>query len=137
MRVEMHEIETHVARAHVAHDRVAVGSVVVHQPAGRVHGAGDLGDVILEQAQRIRIGHHADGGIRPERFLNFVDADAAALVARQRNDLEAAHRGGRRIRAVRGVGNDHFVARRLAALFEVVLSNQQRREFGVRAGRRD
>ena len=66
VRVEMHEVETHVARTRVAHHRVGVGAVVVHQAAGRVHRGRDLGDVILEEAERVRIGHHADGRIGPE-----------------------------------------------------------------------
>ena len=48
VRVEMHEIEAHVARARVAHQRVGVGAVVVHQPAGRMHGGSDLDDAIFE-----------------------------------------------------------------------------------------
>jgi hypothetical protein len=39
VQVEVHEVEAHVARAAVAHQRVGVRAVVVHQAAGRVHGA--------------------------------------------------------------------------------------------------
>ena len=73
----------------------------------------------------------------PRTFADFVDADASALVALQRDNFEAAHRRRSGVRAVRGVGHDHLIARRLAALLEVLLGDQQRREFGVRAGRRD
>ena len=136
VRVEMHEIETHIAWAGVAHDGVGVGAVVVHQAAGFMNRRGDCGDVVFEEPERVRIGHHADGGIGPEDRADIFDADASALAARQRNHVEAAHRGGGRIGAVSGIGHDHFIALRFATLFEVFLGDEQCAELGVRTGRR-
>ena len=136
VRVEMHEIEAHVAGARVAHDGVRVGAVVVHEAAGFMNRRGNGGNVIFEEAERVRIGHHAHGGIGPEDRADLFDADPSALAARQRNYFEAAHCCGSRIGAVRGIGDDHFVALRFATLFEVFLGDEQRTELGVGAGRR-
>ena len=134
MRIEMHEIEAHVARTRVAHQGVGVRSVVIHEAARGVHGIGDLLDVIFEEAEGVGIGHHADGRIVAEHRFERFDADASALVALERDDLVSDHRGGRRIRTVRRIGDDDGRAlRAFASLVEVGFGDEQRREFRVRA----
>ena len=81
MQIKMHEIESHVARPRIAHERVRVRAVVIHQPARSVHGGGQFVDVILEQSERVRIGHHADGRIVSECGFELLEPDPAALVA--------------------------------------------------------
>ncbi len=71
----------------IAHERVGVGAVVIHQAARGVHRVGDLFDVVFEEAQRVGVGHHADGGVGTDRRLDFVDRDAAARVGFQRDDV--------------------------------------------------
>ena len=136
VQVEMHEIEAHIARPCVAHQCIGIRAIVIAQAAGFVHRARYLVDVVFKESERIRIGHHHDGGVVAQHFLDFVDANAPALVALERDDFEAAHGRRRRIRAVRRVGNDNFVPLALAATLEICFSNQQRCQLGMRARRR-
>jgi hypothetical protein len=136
VQVEVHEVEAHVARPAVAHQRVGVRAVVVHQSAGRVHRRRDLVDVIFEQSERVRIGHHADGRIVADRRQDRVERDAATLVGLQRHDLVADHRRRGGIGAVRRIGHDDRRALGVAALREIRFRDQQRGQLGVRAGRR-
>ena len=84
--------------------RVEVGAVDVHLAAGLVHQPAQLGDVLLEDAVRRRVGHH-DGREAVAVLLDLgpqvVQVDVAALVAGDDHDLEPGHHRGRGVRAVR------------------------------------
>ena len=58
MQVEMHNVEAHIARPYHSEQRVHIRSVVVEQAAAAVHERGDLLDLLLEEAQGVRVGHH-------------------------------------------------------------------------------
>ena len=68
-----------VARAHLAEQRVQVGAVHVDEAARLVHDVGDLAELLLEQAERRRVGDH-DGRdvvlVRGARRLDRVDVRA-------------------------------------------------------------
>ena len=72
----------------------------------------------------------------PTALAQRLDVDVAARVGRDRDDLEAGHRRGGRIGAVRGVGNEHLGARGVAALEVIGASDQHAGQFAVRAGGR-
>ena len=63
VHVHVDDVEAHVARAHDPEDGVQVGAVVVEKPADAVDGLGDLDDVLLEQAERARVGEHDPGDV--------------------------------------------------------------------------
>ena len=63
VQVDVHHVETHIARATGTKHRVQVGTIVVHQAASLMNQLGNLRDARLEQAQRIRVGHHHGGNI--------------------------------------------------------------------------
>ena len=128
----MDDVEAHVAGAREAHHRVEVGAVVVERRADAVHDLGDLGDVGVEQAERVRVGEHQAGDVGVGLRAQVVEVDAAVGVGGELDDLEARHRDGRRVRAVGGVGREHLVAR-LAAVLVVGARQQHARELAVRA----
>ena len=63
-----------------------------------------------------------------------VDVDVAARVAGDHHHLHAGHRGGRRIGAVRGGGDQADVAMRLAARGVIAADREQPGIFALRAG---
>ena len=81
-----------------------------------MHDLGDLGDVGVEQAERIGVGEHQAGDILVGLGAQIVQVDAAVGVGGERHDLQPRHRDGRGVRAVGGVGGEHLVARLAAVL---------------------
>ncbi len=69
VQVEVDDVEAHVAGAREAHHGVEVGAVVVERRADAVDDLGDLGDVRVEQAERVGVGQHQAGDVarRPWR----------------------------------------------------------------------
>ena len=130
----MDDVEAHVARPRIAHDRVQVGAVVVERPADAVDDRGDLGDVLVEEPERVRVGQHQAGdlvvGLRPQ----VVEVHPAALVGRHLDHLVAGHGHGRGVGAVGGVGGEHL-GPLLAAILVVGAGQEQPGELAVRAGR--
>ena len=58
MQVDMHHIEAHIAWATGSQHRIQVGTIVVHQRTSLMHHLCNLRDGMLENTQRIGIGHH-------------------------------------------------------------------------------
>ena len=98
---------------------------------------GDLGDVLVEETERVGVGQHQAGDLarvvvdlRPQ----VVHLDAAALVGGHLDHLVAGHRHRCRVGAVRGVGRQD-----LGPLFAPLgvegAGEQQAGELAVRAGR--
>ena len=106
VHVQVDDVEAHVAGPHDPQDGVQVGAVVVEQAADTVHGFGDLDDVVLEQAERARVGEHDPGHVVIEQCAQGVEVDPSPGIGPDRDDLISAqgHRG--RVGAVRGVRDD-------------------------------
>ncbi len=69
MQVEVHQVETQVAGADDAEQGVQVCAVAVHQAAAVVDELDDLLDMLIEQAERVRVGqHHADARYHRRRL---------------------------------------------------------------------
>ena len=134
VQVDVDDVEAHVARAAAAHDRVQVGAVVVERPPRLVDDRGDLGDVLVEEAERVRVGEHQAGGIPVGLGAQVVELDSAALVGGELHHLVAGHRHRRRVGAVGGVGGEHL-GPLLAAIGVVGAGQEQPGELAVGAGR--
>ena len=120
----------------LAHDRVQVGAVVVERPAGLVDDPGDLGDVLVEEPERVRVGQHQAGDLVGRLRAQVVEVDPAALVAGDLDHLVAGHRHRRRVGPVGGVGSENLGALlALAAVGVVGAGQQQAGELAVGAGR--
>ena len=118
-----------------AHDRVEVRAVVVQRRADAVDDLGDLLDVAVEHAERVRVGEHQAGDVLVGLGAQVLDVDAAVLVGADLDDLVAAHRHRRRVGAVRGVGGEDLRAL-VAAVLVVGAREQHAGELAV-ASRRD
>ena len=58
VEIDVHHIESHVAGAAIAQHGVEVGSVVVHQSAAVVDQFRNFRNVLFEDAECVRVGHH-------------------------------------------------------------------------------
>ena len=128
VQVDVHDVEAHVARPRDAADGVEVRAVVVHERAGAVEDLGDLLDVLVEEAERRRVRQHQRRRVLVDATAQVVDVDVAARIRLHRRHLVARHRHRRRVRAVRGVGDDDLAPLlRLAAVLEVRAHEHQPR----------
>ena len=137
VQVDVDDVEAHVARPRDPADGVQVRAVVVHERADAVEDRGDLLDVLVEEAERRRVGQHQPGGVLVDLAAQVLDVDVPARVGLHRRELVAGHRHARRVRAVRGVGDDDLAPLlALAALGEVGAHQQQPGQLALRAGGR-
>ena len=100
-----------------------------------MHHLGDLDDVLVEQAQGVRVGEHQPGEVFGGGRAQFVHVDAAARVAAHGQRFIACHHDRGRVGTVRRVGDDDL-ARRPPVRLVIGADKQQPREFAVGAGRR-
>ena len=133
MQIQVHDIDAEVAGARLAHQRVHVGAVHVEQTAFGVHDLGNFVDLLLEDAQRVRVGEHE----RRDIFIHLRGQRSyvhhALSIGFQILDRIANHGCRRGIGAMRGIGDQDFLAR--SALRLVVGANHQKsREFAMRPG---
>jgi hypothetical protein len=110
VQVEVHDVEARRPGPEAAEDGVEVGAVHVRDGSGLAHRGDHLVDLVLEDAERARIGDHERRHIRAERRLQRVEVDPAALVRSDRDGLVADHGGRRRVRAVRRVRHEDLRA---------------------------
>ena len=133
VEVDVDDVEAHVPWPGAAHDRVQIGAVVVEGAAGVVHDRGDLLDVLVEQAERVRVGEHQAGGVVAGLRAQIVDVDPAALVRFELDHLVAGHRHRRRVGAVGRVRGEDL-GPGLAPVGVIGAGEQQSRQLAVRAG---
>ena len=69
VQIHVHDVKAHVARAHGAQDGVQVGAVVVQQSTDVVHRFGDLDNLLLKEAYRVRVRQHNARHVRSEGRL--------------------------------------------------------------------
>ena len=108
VQVEVHDVDAEVAGPGDAEDGVEVGAVVVDQPARLVDGRDDLLDVLVPEAERVRVGDHQPGGVGADRRAQRVEIAVAARIGRDGDHLEAGHHRRGRVGAVgasRGPGS--------------------------------
>ena len=135
VQVEVDDVEAHVAGAGDADQRIEVRAVVVDERAGLVRETRDVDDVLLEDAERVRVGEHHRGDGAVEVLREILDVDGAVVIALHRHDVEPARRGRRRVGTVRGVGDEHARAIRVAAVRMVRLDHAQPGPLAVRSCR--
>ena len=110
VQVEVHDVEARLARSEAAHDRVEVGAVHVGDGARLLDRRDHLVDLVLEDAERRRVGDHQRRHVRAERRAQRLQVDPATLVGGNGDRRVADHGGGRRVRAVRAVRHQHLGA---------------------------
>ena len=110
VQVEVHDVEAGLARPEAAEDGVQVRPVHVGHRTGLVDGGQDVVDLVLEDAEGARVGEHQGRRVGAERGAQGVEVDAAMGVGGDGPGREADHAGGRRVRAVGAVRDDHHPA---------------------------
>ena len=135
VKVEVDDVEAHVARAREAHHRVEVGAVVVERGADAAHDARDLGDVAVEQPERVGVGEHQARRALVDLGAQVVDVDAAVGGRAHRHRFVTGHRHRRRVGAMGGVGDQHL-GTLLPALLVVGARHQEAAQLSLRAGTR-
>ena len=130
----MHAIESVVARAGCADHRVHVGTVAKNLCPDRVNQFADLANVLLEKAERRRIGHHERSNrVIQHRAKRFQVAIAVAR-GRHRLHVVATNRRARGVGSVRRIGNQNDLSLGPFATAFVVCANQhQAGQFAMRA----
>ena len=81
VRIVVHQIGAEIAGPGDAQYGVHVRAVEINQPADVVDHFGDLGDLPVEQSQRVRIGDHEHGGFVVELARQIVEIDQTCRVA--------------------------------------------------------
>ena len=130
--VVVHHIRTKIARSSDAQNRIHVGAIQIDQATMSMDQFGDLFNLMIKQAKRIRIGDHEDGGLLIDLAFQVGQVDQAVRSAFHRNSLKARHLRAGRIGSVRTIWsqNDGAV---LANLAEVSGSHHQRGQLAVRS----
>ena len=129
----MHHVHAEIAGARDAGQRVHIGAVHVKQGAAFVEDRGDFGDALFEDSQRAGIGDHQRGDVVGDEFAEMIGIDLAAAIGFDVLHFVAGDDDGGGIGAVRGIGDQDFVAR-VALAFEIGANHQQAGEFALRAG---
>src|SRR6266404_5272172 len=126
VQIEMHHVNAEISRPRDAGKGVHVGAIHVQKRAFSVENLRDFWDALLENAERRRIGDHQRGNVGRDKFAQLVDIDLAVRFGLDVFDFVAGDDRGGRIRAVRGIGNQNFLAR-IALFFEIGAYQQQAR----------
>ena len=134
VQVHVDAVKAHVAGAHHAHDGVEIGPVIVAEAAGLVDQAGDLQDVLIEEAHGVGIGEHEPRGVLPQDRLQGLQVHAAVRGGGDVHHLVAAHGGGGGVGAVGGIGHDDLAALRIAPAGVILLDEQHAGKLPVGAG---
>ena len=98
-----------------------------------MHQLGYLGDVLVEQTERVRVGQHEGGRVVAYGRPKLVHVHPAAGVALHAHRLVAGHGHRGRVGAVRAVRNDDLL-RRAAGGIVIGVDEQQTGELAVGAG---
>ena len=133
--VVVHHVCAEVARPRDAEDGVHVGAVKVDEAALLVHELGDRRDLRIEQAQRIRIGDHEDGGAVVELRVEVVEVDETLRVALDADGVEPGDGCAGGIGAVGAVGDQDAFAFGFAAILEVSGRDEQSGQLSLSSRR--
>ena len=133
--VVVHHVHAEVAGPRDAEDGVHIGAVEVDQGALAMYQIGNLRDLVIEDAERIWVGNHENGGASVELGREIGEIDEAAVVALDAHGVEAGNGRAGGIGAVSAVGDENTAAL-FAAVAEVSGGDQQRGQFALRTRRR-
>ena len=135
----MAHVEAHVARTAGTEHRVQIGAVVIHQATAVVYELRDFGNGMLEDAQRVRVGHHHGSHLVAtfsKQALQVVDIDSSIRQALHFHHIESADSCRGRIGAMGRVGDEHLRALFVLTAHMVGTNDHQSCKFtvGTRAG---
>ena len=114
----MHHVDAKIARPRYAREGVHVGAVHVKLRAALVQDGGNFLNALLEDAQGVGIRKHQRGDVIGGKFAQMVRVDLAARVRADVLHLVSGDHHGRGVRAVRGIGDQDFLAG-VTLIFEI------------------
>ena len=106
MEVEVHDVEAHVSGTYLAEQRVHVRSVIVEQTAASVYERGNFLDVLLKEAQSVRVGHHDTCNLVVEQRLEILHVNQSVGLGLDLDYAESADCSAGRIGSVGAVRDD-------------------------------
>ena len=121
----MDHVEAHVPRAALPHDGVKVRTVIVHEPPRVMDDSSYLGDVAVEDPQRVGVGEHKPRGLGANDAREGLKIYAPVLVGWNLDGLESRHDRRRRIGAMGRIGDDDLRPSLQVAPVSVVCSYQE------------
>ena len=137
VQIQVAHVEADVARPHQTHHGIHVGAIHIDLTAVCVDQRADVAHALFEHAVRGRVGHHQRGqtvgmlrDLRPE----VGHVDVAQRIAGNDHHFHAGQHGACRVRAVRGRGDQAYVAVIFAARPVVFADHQQAGVFTLRSG---
>ena len=77
VKIEMKNVKSHVTRTDHSDKRVHVSSVIIEESAALMDKCCNLLDVLFEESESIRIGHHDAGDSIVEQRLEILDINKA------------------------------------------------------------
>src|SRR5687767_9368080 len=115
MQVKVHHVKAQITGPDDTKQGVEIRAITVHQTTTTMNQLDHLFDVLIEETERVRVGeHHTDHTIVTGGFER-VDVNVSTFIGWDLHDLQTHHadRGG--VCPVRGSGDDHLDAFRVAA----------------------
>ena len=100
VQVDVHHVESHITGTAYAEHRVEVGSVVVHQSAAFMHELLDFGYLLLEETQRVGVGHHHCTDLVAKLCLEVFHIDGTVAERLHLHHIESADSSRRGIGSV-------------------------------------
>lgn len=137
MQVQVADVAAESARTGKADKRIEVGAVDVHLATGVVYRCADVGDLVLVDTVRGRVGDHDRGetlGVIGDLRTQIVDVDVTVGTAGDNLDAHPGHDSRSRVGAVSTRGNQAGVAVIVAATEVVVADREQARVLPLAAG---
>ena len=71
-------IKAKVSRAGTTKDRVQISPIIIHDAVNSMNKPGDLIDLGIKDAMRVRAGHHEPGAFRREHALQLLDVPCSS-----------------------------------------------------------
>jgi len=131
----VHHVTAEVARASLAQDRIHVRAVDVNKAADAVQHVGDSCDIAFEEPERVRVGHHKDGGPIVDLCLQLVKVYESIAASGELDAFKSSQRRAGGVRAV-SAGWEKNSCALFTAVFEVCGGSQQGCEFSLSSGGR-
>ena len=138
MQIQVADVAAESAWTGKADKRIEVGAVDVHLASGVVYRCADVGDLVLVDTVRGRVGDHDRGetlGVIGDLRAQIVDVDVTVGTAGDNLDAHPGHDGRSRVGAVSTRRNETGVAVVVAPAEVVVADREQARVFPLAAGR--
>ena len=130
----MHDVDAHFAHRRNAEQSIHIGTIEIDEAPALVHQVGDGTNILFEDAQGVRVGHHDCSDVLGHRRRHRVQTHVPLWPRLQRHNTVAVEGAARGIGAVRRIGDEHFLTW-VAAIEERRTDHHQAAQFPMRSCR--